>query len=167
MFLRRQSGSRRRGPSDCTTPSRATPGAQHKARGVASYREFAAALIEIGLIDAAELERFAVDSAEGVVGLSRALVKAGKLTPYQAAAIYQNKSRGLLVGNYLILDKVGQGGMGMVFKARHRKLGRLRRAQDPSSVIHARLRRRHAFPPRVRGGRPAQAPQPGRRLRGR
>ena len=47
------------------------------------------------------------------------------LTPYQAAAVYQKKSRGLLVGNYVILDKVGQGGMGKVFKARHRKLARL------------------------------------------
>jgi hypothetical protein len=62
--------------------------------GLASYREFARKLIEIGLIDAAELARIAVHSAKGVLELSRALVKAGKLTPYQAAAVYQKKSRG-------------------------------------------------------------------------
>jgi serine/threonine protein kinase len=94
-------------------------------RGVATYHEFVDALVEVGLIGAAELKRFAADSAGGVLGLSRALVKAGKLTSYQAAAVYQKKSRGLLIGNYLILDKLGQGGMGMVFKARHRTLGRV------------------------------------------
>ncbi len=46
-------------------------------------------------------------------------------TPYQSAAIYQKKSRGLLIGSYLILDKLGQGGMGVVFKAQHRKTGKV------------------------------------------
>ena len=39
--------------------------------GVANYREFAAALIDIGILDFTELKRFAADSSEGVLGLSR------------------------------------------------------------------------------------------------
>ncbi len=92
---------------------------------IADFAEFSRALVEIGLIDAEGLDAFAVDPAEGGRGLSRALIKAGKLTAYQAAAVYQRKSRGLLIGNYLILDKLGAGGMGMVFQSRHRKLGRV------------------------------------------
>ena len=105
--------------ADPAGANRSAPG------GFASLAEFSSALIEIRLVDQADLDTFAADSAEGVLGLSRALVKAGKLTPYQAAAVYQKKSRGLLIGNYIILDKIGQGGMGMVFKARHRRLGRV------------------------------------------
>ncbi|MGE3805711.1 MAG: serine/threonine protein kinase, partial [Gemmataceae bacterium] len=30
----------------------------------------------------------------------------------------------LVVGNYLLVDRIGAGAMGTVFKARHRKLGR-------------------------------------------
>ncbi len=60
--------------------------------------------------------------------------------------MYQKKSRGLLIGNYLILDKLGQGGMGMVFKARHRRLGRVGAlkilppsfARDRSAVLRFR-----------------------------
>ncbi len=100
-------------------------GARPAPAETADLDAFSLALVEIGLTDADELSAFAADAAQGVLALSRALVKAGKLTAYQAAAVYQKKSRGLLIGNYVILDKLGQGGMGVVFKARHRQSGRV------------------------------------------
>ena len=50
-------------------PCEAKPARGSGSREVATYHEFAAALIEIGLFDADELERFTGDSAEGVLGL--------------------------------------------------------------------------------------------------
>jgi serine/threonine protein kinase len=53
--------------------------------------------------------------------LSAELVRLGKLTRYQAAAIRQGKTKGLFIGDYVVRDKVGSGGMGIVFRARHRQ----------------------------------------------
>ena len=86
---------------------------------------FKRAVLDLGLIRDSEIEPFVIGELGGVPGLARALVRAGKLTPYQAAALIQGKARGLLIGNYFILDKLGAGGMGVVFKARHRRLGRI------------------------------------------
>jgi eukaryotic-like serine/threonine-protein kinase len=86
---------------------------------------FKRAVLELGLIRDEEFERFVAGALGGVQGLARALVRAGKLTPYQAAALTQGKARGLVIGNYFVLDKLGAGGMGVVFKARHRRLGRV------------------------------------------
>jgi serine/threonine protein kinase/WD40 repeat protein len=61
----------------------------------------------------------------GVSNLARVLVRAGKLTAYQASALAQGKAKGLVVGDYLILDKLGTGGMGVVFKASRRRDGRV------------------------------------------
>src|SRR5262249_9144263 len=54
--------------------------------------------------------------------LGRAMVAAGWLTAYQAGAICQGKAKGLIIGRYIVLEKLGAGGMGMVFKAQHRRL---------------------------------------------
>ncbi len=87
--------------------------------------QFKRRVLELGLMPAAEFERFVTGVLGGVQWLARALVLAGKLTAYQAGALVQGKARGLVIGNYLILDKLGAGGMGVVFKARHRRLGRI------------------------------------------
>jgi serine/threonine protein kinase len=57
--------------------------------------------------------------------LARALVKTNKLTAYQAKALWQGKLKHLVLGNYHVLDKIGEGGMGLVFKARHQRMDRL------------------------------------------
>jgi eukaryotic-like serine/threonine-protein kinase len=48
-----------------------------------------------------------------------------KLTAFQAQQIYQGKGKHLVLGNYVALDKLGQGGMGMVLKAEHRRMKRV------------------------------------------
>ena len=57
--------------------------------------------------------------------LAQELVKLKLLTKFQAEQIYLGKGTSLLLGNYTILDKLGQGGMGMVLKAEHKRLKRL------------------------------------------
>ena len=57
--------------------------------------------------------------------LARLLVKQKHLTKYQAEQIYAGKGASLVLGNYVILDKLGQGGMGMVLKAEHKRMKRL------------------------------------------
>jgi serine/threonine protein kinase/Leucine-rich repeat (LRR) protein len=95
-----------------------------------SLDEFLQGLSQSGLLPAAELtsvrRRSHDDPAVSTVaGLIDWLVQQHKLTRYQAELLARGQKGGLVLGNYIILDKLGQGGMGTVFKARHRRMNRL------------------------------------------
>ncbi len=95
-----------------------------------SLDDFLTGLSESGLLAPAEVagvrERSHKDPASSTVaGLIEWLIGEHKLTRYQASILARGQRGGLVLGNYVILDKLGQGGMGTVFKARHRRMNRL------------------------------------------
>jgi serine/threonine protein kinase/Leucine-rich repeat (LRR) protein len=53
------------------------------------------------------------------------LIQRGWLTPYQANQLLNGKGQELVLGSHILLERLGEGGMGQVFKARHRNLGRI------------------------------------------
>jgi response regulator RpfG family c-di-GMP phosphodiesterase len=53
------------------------------------------------------------------------LVERRLLTEYQAARIENGNTFGLVLGNYRVLDRIGAGGMGVVFKGEHVDMRRL------------------------------------------
>jgi formylglycine-generating enzyme required for sulfatase activity/S1-C subfamily serine protease len=92
--------------------------------------EFVQSLTETGLLSADEFAAFERQLPAGaktadVQTLARELANQGKLTKYQAAAVFQGKAKGLIYGDYLVLDRIGAGGMGQVFRAQHRRMQRV------------------------------------------
>ena len=57
--------------------------------------------------------------------LATRLVEQGNLTEFQARRLLVGKSKGLVFGRYILLDRLGIGAMGRVFKARHRLMDRV------------------------------------------
>jgi len=94
-----------------------------------TVEEFTERLAASGLMSADEVGSLIESLPEGQrprdgKALGTALVQRHKLTPYQAGMVYQGKSKELMLDDYSLLDRLGEGGMGMVFKARRRRMKR-------------------------------------------
>ena len=97
------------------------------------------------LLAPARFEALATDifpRCDDWVIIAHELVYRGWLTPYQATQLLQGYGADLILGSYVLLEPVGEGGMGVIYHARNWKLDtpvavkviRPERARDPAAV---------------------------------
>jgi len=96
-------------------------------------------LLACGLVPIEDWEALSAEArdevtrAADVKGRLALLVQHGLLTEYQVTRIEAGNSFGLLLGNYRVLDCLGSGGMGVVFRGEHVLL----RRPVAIKVVHA------------------------------
>ena len=91
---------------------------------------FLQALRKSRVLSEQQFEKLKTNIAEGdypsePAELSSRLVKDGMLTQFQARLIEKGRPEGLNFGSYVILEFLGKGTTGKVYKARHRMMGRV------------------------------------------
>jgi serine/threonine protein kinase len=91
----------------------------------ADARTFLHKIVQLQLLPADVVDRFLSEREDRLgeygsgVQMGQALVQAGLLTDYQLERVLAGAAHGLVLGNYRVLDRLGSGGMGVVFLAEH------------------------------------------------
>ncbi|MCY2940743.1 MAG: bifunctional serine/threonine-protein kinase/formylglycine-generating enzyme family protein [Planctomycetota bacterium] len=88
---------------------------------------FLSQLLESGILSDQKLRAAEYKKSEHQDGesLAKDMVKSGHLTKYQAEQILSGKGKNLCMGQYVLQEKLGAGGMGQVYKAYHSGMERL------------------------------------------
>jgi serine/threonine protein kinase len=97
-----------------------------KTKQLMDSQTFLVNLRQSGLVSPEDLDTALdrVPPTDGGKTVARALVQLGLLTRFQAELLLAGRTNGFVLGQYRILDQLGQGGMGRVFKAEHLSMGR-------------------------------------------
>lgn len=86
-----------------------------------------------------------IATADRAKTVARGLVDKGLLTRFQAERLLVGKTDGFIMGQYRILDELGRGGMGRIFKAEHMTMGRVVALKILSSTLVKTERARQLF----------------------
>jgi serine/threonine protein kinase len=88
---------------------------------------FLSRLRQSRLLSTEQLADIAARYGAGVPGhaVAAALINDGTLTRFQAQRLWAGQVKGLVLGQYRILDELGEGGFGRVYKAAHTLMGRV------------------------------------------
>jgi serine/threonine protein kinase/Leucine-rich repeat (LRR) protein len=91
----------------------------------AGPEEFFKRLEDSGLLNDSIVEQMTrLRNAESAEAASAELVKQKLLTTFQGEVLVKGEQIPLVVGEYVVTDSIGRGGMGYVLKARHRRMKR-------------------------------------------
>ena len=81
-------------------------------------------LTSAGLLSSDQATDYGLEIQTGTEALLSKLLTDGRITEYQAQKFREGRSTDIYFGDYVVIDKLGQGGMGTVLKARHRRMDR-------------------------------------------
>ncbi len=91
-----------------------------------ALEQFVNELIDSGIVAADTLKEFIPPRAapKDAEELARELVRKNMLTKFQAEELWNGNGKTLTLGSYVLMERIGAGGMGQVYKARHRIMDR-------------------------------------------